>query len=282
MLKLFRALLSEFRMLPSQWRRLVPQVMEILNHSPGPNNRPSPVTLSTGQPGVTPLSTIFNEVLDYAEVPEDFVLSDEQLLTLVTETKLRLSQLHKAVVDDREARRQGERDRRNLQRKAEDAQYIVGDFVLVAKTDKKVRYAKEKLRFRWRGPFRITEVKSRTVYVVESLIEEYANAEEVHSDRLAFYHDASLNVDANLLDQIRHDSHEFEVAKLVGLGEDDDGTLKAQVRWRGFSSEFDTWEPVEQLFVDVPDRVSAYMAELEGIKDPLAVSLRRLVKSLKR
>jgi len=74
--------------------------------------------------------------------------------------------LHKNVVRVATKIRDQKRERINKDRKINHPNFIVGDFVLVGILNK----SKQKLRARWMGPRRITEVFSDWVYEVEDLI----------------------------------------------------------------------------------------------------------------
>ncbi len=130
---------------------------------------------------------------------------------------------------------------------------------MVAIPEKALYSVQEKLRFKWKGPYRVTETVSRHVYVVENLVNK--STQKVHVSRLHYFDDSSLEIDANLLDQIEHDGFLYQVDKLVALEHHDDGYYM-EVKWVGFSSEENTLEPVSTLYCDVPSTVVEFLKEL--------------------
>ena len=83
----------------------------------------------------------------------------------------------------------------------------------------------------------------------------------VHSNRLKFYADSSLNVTQTLLDTINHnDVHYNTVTKLLDLQYN--RTRKqweVQARWRGFSHEEPTWEPLDNMHKDIPEMLNKFL-----------------------
>ena len=59
------------------------------------------------------------------------------------------------------------------------------------------------------------------------------------------------------------DDTEYVIEKLVGRRENDDGSVSYKVRWSGYSSKDDTWEPRTGLPIKL---VSAYDEELAESK----------------
>ena len=50
----------------------------------------------------------------------------------------------------------------------------------------------------------------------------------------------------------------------------DDGEAELIVRWRNHSAEHDTWQPLDQLIQNVPDKVKAFVSD---IADPTLTQL---------
>ena len=61
-----------------------------------------------------------------------------------------------------------------------------------------------------------------------------------------------------------HDVQKFVVEKFVDWSINTDGEFDLRVRWRGHDDEEeDTWQPLEQLVVDVPVMVAKYVKETD-------------------
>eukprot|EP00171_Calliarthron_tuberculosum_P004300 IDg4300t1 len=125
---------------------------------------------------------------------------------------------------------------RQVAERGTPANFVQGDFVLVARDD---FHKDEKLCLRWRGPRRIIRAVSEWVYIVEDL--RNGELTEVHSTRLKFYSDSSLDEKAIL-------SHVL-------------------VLWRGLSHREDTEEPLKNVHEDVPVLLSKLLARKTTPKD---------------
>ena len=69
--------------------------------------------------------------------------------------------------------------------------------------------ARQKLMNKWQGPARVTDCLSDFVFRVEDLVTHPQF--EVHSQRLQFYSDNSLNITSELLQHIAAESAVYEV-----------------------------------------------------------------------
>lgn len=154
-----------------------------------------------------------------------------------------MEQLH-PMIDTHVA---AERDRsRKAREKGDLANFVEGDYVLVAREE---FHEGEKLCLRWRGPRRVTKAMNDYVFQVEYLRNDIV--EEVHGTRLKFYSDSSLDEKA-VLSHVLSSETGMPVSRLLRLQEDDNGRLHVVVRWKGFSSSDDTFEPIERVYEDVP------------------------------
>jgi hypothetical protein len=95
-------------------------------------------------------------------------------------------------------------DRKSYRRFSQN--FEVGDFVLIAKREFR---GGEKLGLRWQGPHRLAETRSDYVYEVEDLKTKVVTF--IHSTRLRFYHDSSLDVTADILAHLAHQNTGYEV-----------------------------------------------------------------------
>jgi hypothetical protein len=127
------------------------------------------------------------------------------------------------------------------------ANFTVGDFVLVARREQRMG---EKLSLRWRGPKRIVGTISDHVSEVRNL--ETSAIAPVHSTRLRFYRDSSLDVNFDLLAQIAHINSGYAVHSLRAYRYEADAKQYSDlVTWLGFEPEDSTWEPLLALHKDV-------------------------------
>lgn len=151
--RFFRSTLSELGMQSEEWPDLVPLVQSGLNNSPSSQRgNIAPITIFSGSEPSSPLSyfrrhkTAKNATVSEAVCPKSFDLS------LVQQ---RLSQLHPVVENTLKCNR--ERGR-NATSRGKFANFSVGDFVLVARSE----FSKgEQQALRWRGPRRVVKTLSR-------------------------------------------------------------------------------------------------------------------------
>ncbi len=128
---------------------------------------------------------------------------------------------------------------------------------------------------RWEGLYQVCKVDNDNVYwVVEiSLDTEVTNEPfEVHAQRMRFYEDKYYEVTETVLEQFLLDRNHYEVSALIDLRLEHE--LEFQVRWRGFTEEYDTWEPALNLIADVPTMVEKFVrANLHHSLTPFALRL---------
>jgi hypothetical protein len=130
----------------------------------------------------------------------------------------------------------------------------LGDFVLVAQRNTQ---SINKLSLRWRGPRRITRVRSDHVYEVEDI--ESGHTDDVYSPRLRFYHDASLDVTTDFLEQIAHNELGYDFRTISDIRFDvESKEYQVLVSWLEFEVEDDTWEPLAVMQENVPDEVGLF------------------------
>jgi hypothetical protein len=92
------------------------------------------------------------------------------------------------------------------------------------------------------------------VYEVEDIESGYIV--QVHSTRLRFYHDASLDVTAGLLGQIALNELGYDVQSIKDIRySSETKQYQVLVSWLGFESDDDTWEPLLLMYDDVSDKV---------------------------
>ena len=86
---------------------------------------------------------------------------------------------------------------------------------------------------------------------------------EVHSSRLRFYCDSSLNVTEDLFNQVANDDGGYEIEKFLDSRWNNSlETWEVYVAWRGFDQTDYTWEPLLRLFSDAPIHTRRCISEL--------------------
>jgi hypothetical protein len=251
-LRACRALFSEFRMLTTEWPAVSPLIQSPLNNSPYARLgglAPSEVLLNVRAD--SPLRTI---APDLEHSPMSFSdIRAEQILHMNT-LKRAVEEMHHTVRSTATTRRAASLNAKNSTH-AVVPNFDVGDFVLVAR---QVSHAADKLTRRCLGPQRVVKVISEWVYSVEDL--RHGEVQDVDATRLRYYADEKLNVDADLINQVAHNEQGFPVAGFKELTySNEDKCFVFGVSWHGFEEADDTYEFLETMMADVPQKVSAYL-----------------------
>jgi hypothetical protein len=144
-------------------------------------------------------------------------------------------------------------------RKADN--FLIGEYVLVLNM-----VPTNKLRTKWMGPYQVTGTVNDHVYTLKDLIQ--GKEHTVHAQRMKVFADASIDVTEDIKNSAAYDASSF-VDSIVGHRENDEHSIDLRVRWSGFEENEDTWEPVEQLHMDIPFVVERYLASV-STEFPLA------------
>ena len=137
----------------------------------------------------------------------------------------------------------------------------VGDYVLVA-----MPKPRTKLQMTWTGPHQVLGPRADTpfVWLVEPLgAPPGTKPIQAHVVRIRRFSNAALATDADakqLLASARKDFPLDFIQKIIGHRKDDKtATFLLKVRWVGWGSTGDTWEPIHTLAEDDPHRVEEYL-----------------------
>jgi len=93
---------------------------------------------------------------------------------------------------------------------------------------------------------------SEFVYVVEDILTQKRTC--VHVSRLKRYADGDLNITVDVRDQVAYDEQGLCVEEILRWKNTTAGIVLL-VRWLGFSEADDTWEPLQTLYVDIPEMI---------------------------
>jgi hypothetical protein len=240
-----RALLSEFRLRPTQWPAVYPVIQAIRNNSPSPQrDNIAPITAFMGLPAENPLLSLApdpaSQVLSISAIRAHQVLS-------ISELRASVKALHKSCKSASAAGRDRSRAAFENKRGVAAPNFDVGHFFLEAQRDTQ---AHNKMSLKWRGPKRVLEAISEYDFIVEDLSSGHSTT--VHGSRLRLYHNASLDVTADLLAQVAHNEQGYDVQSIKDIRlEEVTGEYQLLISWLGFDTEYDSWEP---LRVDIRER----------------------------
>jgi hypothetical protein len=191
-----------------------------------------------------------------------------QQLIAIDELRSSVENIHRAAETAATNRCSAVAERRKNLLGVAASNFDIGDYVLVAKRE---FHAGEKLTLRWRGPVCIVGTLSDHLYEVEDL--RFGRVTSVHSSRLQFYSDASLDVSTDLLAHIAHNNQGFDVRDLLDVRYDAESkSYCVLVSWLGFKDADNTWEPLANLLQDTPHLVSRFLDKISD--QDLAAALR--------
>ena len=266
-----KAMTSEWRLAAEDWPAVTECVQSVLNHSPSkrlglrddstPGVFRSPLEVFTGHLPKRPLLRAM-PLQDLHHARSENEVAARQLIGVNT-LQNALNAMHREVVVISSAQRKRHVELHNRKTNVRSINLQVGDFVLV----RKAKSSGHKLDFTWRGPRRVTECRSDSVYEVENLLS--GKREIVHSRRLMLYR-AYMDgkpVDEALLRAAEHSETTYQKAlALCGITEARDG-IRVMVEWEGLLDLVDrTWEPLTQVLEDLPRVLEDFLCT-EGNRD---------------
>ena len=267
-LRVYRTLLAEAQLPYQRWRELTPVVQATLNATPsqGRLGGHSPFEVMLGSPPSHPLDAILGIDFGIDESEADVEMSVQAR----EHCSAGLSAALEAMVPDIDAGR-ARRHQQNTQgtegNKGPD--FEIGDYVLVL-----AKGRRHKLQLKWLGPRRVVDTVNDYVFVVEDMVTMERRV--AHAARMKRYADRDLLMTPDLRDQIVYDEKGLCVESLVGWRTTASG-LQLRVRWLGFEPADATWEPLELLYLDIPEMIQNFAALRRG---PRAGVLREAVARL--
>jgi RNase H-like domain found in reverse transcriptase/Reverse transcriptase (RNA-dependent DNA polymerase)/Integrase core domain/Integrase zinc binding domain/Chromo (CHRromatin Organisation MOdifier) domain len=252
-LRTLRALLSEFQMSENDWPRLLPLVQLTMNTNPSRRLKGrTPLEVMTGRRPEGPLMA----AVSWA--PPGHV-DDGHLRALMDIDCLSdtLSRMHKDLAEVISDGRKRQIDAFNRKTHVQQENFDVGDYVLVPSTGGN----RSKLSPTWVGPRRIIAVRPHKVCLVEDLLTK--SQATVHVSHMRLYRDALQGTGVNMLKLAEFgDRQQYAVEKLLSIRTGPGDVLQIRVRWRGYTSRSDTWEPLDTLLDDVPELVREFLRDL--------------------
>jgi len=166
LLKCMRALMSELQLPFKSWNTVTPLVQSVLNSTTkGRLGNRSPLTVFTALPSDNPLSFVqrrTNRQVQTLSIDEARVRQIGNIEALMSA----VCSMHKDVAGRANKAREDRVRRHNAKTNVRECNFDQGDFVLKGVL---LREKGPKLSLRWKGPFRISEVKTDFLFQVEDL-----------------------------------------------------------------------------------------------------------------
>jgi hypothetical protein len=275
-LALIRALLSELRWEKEYWPWLSRNVEHTINHRGQSRlNGNAPITVMTGLQPDNPLEEIFRRPGTTPFSKNCATLAEVK--THVEELRAALDAMHKAASATSVKQRDLKKQQRTFRR---IPNFDMGDYVLVG-VPEPAKMTGRKLFLKWRGPFRITETKDNYVFEVENIIDQ--TRRWVHGDRIRLYSDDKLEITEEIKKQFAHDNESYQVEKFLDCRlNPENGQLDLLVEWKGFTEDDNSWEPLKNLFEDVPELVKIYQKKLKKEESAYAEDVEDFLKNLSK
>lgn len=204
-------------------------------------------------------------------LPENIEMIDEEVDT--PSIKKQVKATHEALVaihadvTSAKARRREQNAKRRAKHSSK-AGFEIGCFVHWSDVNKRGKDGNlSKLVIQWRGPFRVIECLNDQLYKIQHLLDADKTF-EAHATRLKYY-SMSTEIDAVLEDNIRLQDSLRMIPEHIVETKFDEETRQTQafIRWRGFSSIENTWEPFRNILIDVPMMARKYVAELNNKRE---------------
>jgi hypothetical protein len=255
-----KALLKEFNLPKRSWTNLLVLVQFALNNAPRKRMKGlAPVEVFLGRKPSSAFDAIFDCEADrLLENP----LTAQEIYNLTEKLQLSMDQMHKDVNALVSSSRENRRKSHNNKRIVKNINFEIGDYVLVAKTQK---ILKDKLTVRWEGPYMCVGTVDPNIYVVQHLLKKDITI-ECHSSRIKLYADRTLNITESILASVMHDSDNVAVVDHIRdiRNNATTGAPELLIHWKGYDDIHDTWEPFDVMQQDIPAMVSSF---LKGCKN---------------
>ena len=248
-LQLCRTMLTEFKWDTKEWPSLVPLVEHNLNHSVVASlANHAPIEVMKGRQPDNPLRTIINPQGQPVEVN-----LNQDVETALEALRTSLHRIHKQIEEA-----QSKQQLLNMQQQkiAQLVNFEVGDFVLRSRVDEVVN---NKLYVTWVGPYKVVEANESS-FTVEHMITKTRT--RVHSSRLKFYHDPSLEMTQEWIEHISSQGQVLQVESFLEhrwneVLED----FEIKIHWEGFEPVEDSWEPFTKMYKDVRVALERYVSD---------------------
>lgn len=248
LLQVFRVMTLEFRIAQDQWPKIVVSVQANLNSTPLESlDNHTPMEVHTLHKPRTTLALLYVDNLNVKKLDSTIgTISD-----MLKNARDSLESMHKninSLVATRRLRSKAHAEGR------QDANFMVGDYVLWSKVDKQM--PTNKLQVTWLGPFQIVKCNAYS-HVIQHLLTK--KQFEAHESRLKFFRDSLLNITEEIKRHIANQDVLLDVNELCAHKFNSSRkNYEILLSWRGLEEVEDSWEPLTKLIEDVPILVMEY------------------------
>jgi hypothetical protein len=150
--------------------------------------------------------------------------------------------MHTEVAEKTSLARQRAIDRINAKVGVRPCKFQTGDFVLRGVLP---RHQLPKLALRWVGPYRIVQVLTGFIFILQHLIT--GDKGEVHGSRMLFFRNSDYDVTKEIIEHLEYRTGELHtVSEFVDVRVWQ-GSVEVRARWRGHEAWEDTWGSVKAM-----------------------------------
>ncbi len=258
LLKLVKSLVSQYQLTEHDLHKLTGVLMHVMNNSPSPikaNYTPNQLFLVAPP---EPPAGLFEKTLGIPvdgnivqPMSVDYVLDNISLIQ--QEIMLRLNEAY----DMSQLRRTRQNSLYNSRHKFPNLQFAPGEWVLLSKAGTKAE--KDKIKPMWIGPYQVVSQTHEGVYEIKDLLDKSVIA---HTARLWPYAPAEYIPSQAITNIFNQDKSQLHIKKFVGCRYTSEG-YELLVEWLGFDESENTWEPLDDIYSAVPDKVLNYLQKSE-------------------
>ena len=261
LLRTFRQILKYLKEPLQDWPKYLPLVVYVVNMTPQSDWKgKTPLEVATGLKHPQPLQLALSEG-HYADNANVKVMKAEDINSRVAEFATSVRLLHNDIIRLTDEQKRKRRKARAKSYKVALPILNIGDYVLVIQPTKR----RQKLLYQYAGPYIVVGVSSGHLYQVRLMGDTNGKVQDCHVSRILRYASKSFGQElkpeqyAALIADATHDIEAFRVEKFLACQfDDDEHKWKLYTKWKGFTDNDNTWEPVTSMHEDIPAMVLKY------------------------
>eukprot|EP00924_Labyrinthula_sp_SR-Ha-C_P013283 snap_masked-scaffold_45-processed-gene-1.3-mRNA-1 protein AED:0.73 eAED:0.74 QI:0/0/0/1/1/1/2/0/758 len=275
-IRLIRALRSEFRIYEEDIGKLTGVIMNVINNSPStikagysPNELFMNTRALSGSEMLLDRDTIFIPLRNGVRTPDNIDAVIEKCLEIKRIWNAKLDQAYEMT----RLRRTKQNNRMNSKFKPDTLQFMPSEWVLCSKAGTLV--ARDKTKPLWIGPYKVIKAVHRNAYLISDLL---GKDSIVHASRLWPYAPSQFRPSEELINLFKVDKADLKVEKLLDV-QFEQRRWWILVKWLGFEESDNSWEPMHTLAEDIPEVVADFLLEMDTSTSKRALKkFRNIVK----